>query len=152
MSAEGKKMGLALVCADGRLHQEAAHYNDQIAQHMGVDLVDVVAVPGPDGLGKLGRDAEEKAVVGWLKLLIDAHHPESIAVIGHYKCAGNPVEDAEHDTDAARMAAQLKAELGFPGPVMGFSTVWHADNEWSLKKLALPEAILSPIQVSTSEA
>jgi hypothetical protein len=151
MSAVGKKMGLVLVCADGRLHQEAVHYNDQLAREMGVDLVDVVAVPGPDGLFKSGREGERDSVTGWLKLLVGAHHPVAIAVVGHYQCAGNAVDDAEHDHDVAAAAAGLKHELGFQGPVFAFSTVWHSDERWSLKKIATPEATPSPIQIPAQE-
>lgn len=148
MSAVGKKMGLALVCADGRLHQGAVHYNDQLAREMGVDVVDVVAVPGPDGLFKSGRDGEHTATLGWLKLLVTAHHPTTIAIVGHYQCAGNPVDDAEHDGDVVAAARGFKEELGFPGEVMAFSTVWHSDENWSLKKMEAPEAVPSPIEVS----
>ncbi len=149
--AEGKKMGLALVCADGRLHQECVHYNGQLAEELGVDVVDVVAVPGPDGLFKKGREAEHKAAVGWLRLLVRAHHPVAIAVVGHYQCAGNAVSDIEHDGDVAAAAAACKRELGCEGDVMAFSTVWHSDREWSLKRIPLPEyrdKIISPIQFS----
>ena len=155
MSEGNKKMGLALVCADGRLHQGCVKYNEQIAEALGVDVVDEVAVPGPDGLFKKGREGERKATLGWLKLLIAAHHPTAIALVGHYQCAGNPESDAEHDVDAATAAAALKKELGFVGEIVAISTVWHSDSEWSLKKVAVRESveskkirqkILSPIQ------
>src|SRR5438477_5093032 len=96
---ENKKMGLALVCADGRLQQDCVHYNKQLQEALGVDLVDIVALPGPDGLFKKGREIERKATTSWLKLLINAHHPVAIAIVGHYQCAGNPESDAEHDSD-----------------------------------------------------
>src|ERR1051326_9104424 len=102
MEAQHKKMGLALVCADGRLQQECVHYNKQLAEALGVDLVDIVALPGPDGLFKKGREGDRKTAISSLKLLIDAHHPTAVAVVGHYQCAGNPESDSEHDADVAR--------------------------------------------------
>ena len=157
MSAEAKeknsKMGLALVCADGRLQQDCVHYNKQLAEALGVDLVDIISVPGPDGLFKKSRDAERKATIGWLKLLIGAHHPTAIAIVGHYQCAGNPANDAQHDLDVGITAANFKKDLGFAGTVAAFSTVWHDDSSWSLKKIAVAELpaanrVLSPIQFS----
>lgn len=153
MSSEGKKIGLALVCADGRLQQDCVHYNKQLAEALGVDLVDIIAVPGPDGLFKKAREVERKATIGWLRLLIGAHHPTAIAIVGHYQCAGNPATDEQHDLDVGITAANFKKDLGFAGNIAAFSTVWHDDSSWTLKKIAVAELpaakrMLSPIQFS----
>ncbi|MGH7141420.1 MAG: carbonic anhydrase [Minisyncoccia bacterium] len=132
---ENKKMGLALVCSDGRLHQGRVQYNKQLCDALGVDLVDIVALPGPDGLFKAGREVERDVALAQAKLLIDAHHPTAVAVVGHYTCAGNPTSDEEHDADAKAAAEKCKTALGFEN-VLSFSTVRHSDEEWSLKKIS----------------
>lgn len=85
---------------------------------MGVSKVDLVALPGPDGLLLEQRSGEWHAAKGQVKLLADAHHATAIAVVAHQKCAGHAVDDAQHDKDVAEAA---KAPLGFAGPPMRWS-------------------------------
>jgi Putative carbonic anhydrase len=134
MSADGKKLGIAVVCVDWRLHQKEVRLSEAVCDALGVDVVDVAALPGPDGVLKPTREGERDALVKGLKLLVGAHHPVSIALVGHYSCAGNPVDDPVHDVDAKETADFLKTETGFKD-VRAFSAVRMSDMDWKLKEL-----------------
>jgi hypothetical protein len=136
MSAEGKKYAVAVVCADGRLHQDEVHFNKALKEHLGVDLVDVLAVAGPDGVMKPGREGEAEALAKNLQVLIGAHHPVSIAFVGHYNCAGNPVEDAQHDKDVQDLMARMDEMLSFDGDLVSMMATYKSDTEWPLKEVA----------------
>jgi hypothetical protein len=136
MSAEEKKYAVAVVCADGRLHQDEVHFNAALKEHLGVDLVDVLAVAGPDGITKSGREGEATALAKNIQVLIGAHHPISVAFVGHYNCAGNPAEDEQHDADVQTTMAQFKDMLSFDGEMVALSAQHESDTSWPLKEVA----------------
>lgn len=136
MSAEGKKLAIGIFCVDWRLHQKSVNIVEKVRAHLGVDGVDVVAIPGPDGVCKAGRESEIAPLKDWLELLIGAHHPVAIAFVGHYQCAGNQVEDAKHDIDVDETMRRFKKETGFTGETIALSATYKSDNEWGLKEIA----------------
>ena len=136
MSAEGKKYAVAVVCADGRLHQDSVHFNESIRKHLGVDLVDVLAVAGPDGVTKPGREGEKDALVKNLQVLIGAHKPVALAFVAHQACAGNPVSDEEHEVDVKKMLDTLKSSLDFSGEMVALVAQHESDTSWPLKEVA----------------
>jgi hypothetical protein len=130
-----KKLAVALVCADWRLHQHAVDMNRRLAKLLGVRGVDLVAVPGPDGLAKPERAAEWQTALGQIKLLVGAHAPHVLVVVGHQRCAGHPVSDTEHEADVLATAKALKAETGFPGPVRAMLMVYRSDTSWDFRPI-----------------
>ena len=131
-----KKLGVAVTCADWRLHQRRVDLNTRLARQLRVGGVDVTAVPGPDGLLRPERAGEWQAVRDWAKLLVTAHHAEALAVVAHQKCAGHPVSDTEHDHDVVEVAKALKAAIGFGGPTQALVAIFHNDAKWGLKLVA----------------
>ncbi len=129
-----KKVAVGLMCADWRLHQHKVEFNRRIARALKVDGVDVIAVPGPDGLLKPEREAEWQVALDQINLLIGAHKPDALAVIAHQRCAGHPVSDEVHDTDVATTARVLKEKTGFGGPVAALVATYTSDSNWGLKK------------------
>jgi hypothetical protein len=127
-----KKLAVALTCADWRLHQRKVDMNARLAAKLGVEGVDLIAVPGPDGLLKPERQSEWLTAVAQIKLLIGAHAPVVVVVLAHQRCAGHPVSDAEHAADVAATAKALKAATGFAGPVRAALLVYHTDTSWDL--------------------
>jgi carbonic anhydrase len=131
-----KKVAVMLTCADWRLHQRKVDLNARMATILGVNGVDLICVPGPNGLIKPERASEWQAVVAQIKLLIGVHAPHAVVVLAHQRCAGHPVADGVHDSDAAATARALKAETGFPGPVRAAVAVYRSECTWDLKPLA----------------
>jgi hypothetical protein len=130
-----KKVAVALTCADWRLHHRRVDLNRRLTKALRVHGVDLIAVPGPDGLATPERRGEWEAATAQIRLLIGAHQPESLAVLAHQRCAGHPVSDEAHDTDVAAAAKALKAETGFAGPVAAMVAVYHTDSKWDLKRI-----------------
>lgn len=128
-----KRLAVAVVCADWRLHHPKSEFNRQIARALGVDGVDIVAVPGPDGLLLPERAGEWKAAVDQVNLLVGAHAPVAIAVVAHQRCAGHPVSDEAHVVDVAKTAEALKTETGFAGAVAAMVAQYRADLRWNVK-------------------
>ena len=128
-----KKIAVAVVCADWRLHHTKSEFNRQIAKGLGVDGVDLIAVPGPDGLLLPERAGEWKAALDQVKLLIGAHTPVALAVVAHQRCAGHPVSDEAHIGDASKTAEALKKETGFSGPVAAMVAEYRSDLRWNVK-------------------
>ena len=126
-------LAVALACADWRLHQHKVALNSRLAKLLGVHGVDLVAVPGPDGLVKPRRGAEWQAAVGQIRFFIAAHAPLVLVVVAHQRCLGHPVSDAEHETDVLATAKALKAETGFSGPVRAMLMVYRSDTSWDIK-------------------
>lgn len=136
-SKKHKKLAVALMCADWRLHQKSVEMNARLARMLRVDGVDVIAVPGPDGLIVTDRGSELDVAATQLKVLIGAHSPETLAVVAHQKCAGHPVSDGQHDEDVAAAARMIKEKTGFDGPVVAIVAVYHNDTNWGLKQVGV---------------
>jgi hypothetical protein len=102
---------------------------------MSVGRVDLVVLPGPDGLLLQERSTEWQAAKGQVKLLADAHHAAAIGVIAHQRCAGHPVDDAQHEKDVAEAAKALKSALGFAGPAYALVATFRSDSDWGLKEI-----------------
>lgn len=128
-----RKIAVALVCADWRLHHRKSQFNRQLARALGVDGVDYIAVPGPDGLTRAERGAEWQAALAQVRLLIGAHAPTALAVVAHERCAGHPVSDEAHRDDVVATARTLKTVTGFTGPVAAMVAQYRADLDWNVK-------------------
>jgi len=131
-----KKLAIVLTCADWRLHQRKVDLNARLAKRLDATGVDLIAVPGPDGLIKPERASEWQTAVAQIKLLIGAHAPIAVAIVAHQRCAGHPVSDGEHDADVVAAAKALKEATGFAGPVRAIVAVYHTDLAWDLKDIA----------------
>ena len=130
-----KKLAVALVCADWRLHQHKVELNRRLAKLLGVHGVDLIAVPGPDGLVKPERAGEWQTAAGQIKVLVTAHAPTVLVVAAHQGCLGHPVSDAEHRADVLATAKAVKAETGFPGPVRAMVMTCRSDTSWDFESV-----------------
>ena len=130
-----KRVAVALTCADWRLHHRRVDLNARLARALKVGGVDLIAVPGPDGLLRPDRQAEWAAALGQIVLLIGAHSPSALIVLAHQRCAGHPVSDPEHDTDVASTAKALKTQSAFAGPVLAYVAAYQSDSRWQLKRI-----------------
>lgn len=137
MSAEGKRLAIGVFCADWRLHQEGVHINNAVCKALGVDGVDVIAIPGPDRVCAVDDYAVERdQLAKWLDLLVGAHHPVAIAFVAHYNCAGHPVDDEQHDRDIETMLREYKELLEFDGEMVAYCATRKSDTDWPLKEIA----------------
>jgi hypothetical protein len=131
--AKHKKLAVALTCVDWRLHHPNVRLNARLARLLRVHGVDVVTVPGPDGLLRAERQDEWRVALSQVKLLIGIHNPVALLVLAHQRCAGHPVPDGDHDHDVAKTAQALKTETGFTGKVRAAVAIYRSDTSWELQ-------------------
>jgi carbonic anhydrase-like protein len=130
-----KKLAVAVTCSDWRLHQRKVDFNTRIGNAVGCGRVDMVVLPGPDGLLLAERAGEWAAAQAQTGLLAKAHHAVALAVVAHQRCAGHPVDDGQHEIDVAAAAKALKAALDFEGPAYALVATYNSDSDWGLKTI-----------------
>ena len=125
-------MGFCTVvnCMDGRVQLPVINYLRELFR---VEYVDSITEPGPVRIL-----AEEKpaclfdSIINRIKLSIERHGSRSIAVVGHYDCAGNPLPRVEQEAQIKRAVRCLVKE--FPNvEVVG---IW-VDEKWEVHKLVI---------------
>ena len=123
-----KKFATAINCMDGRVQLPVI---DWLKTQFNVDYVDMITEPGPNKIL-----AENKP--SWLieslqrrvKISVDKHQSLGIAVIGHYDCAGNPVEK-DQQIHQIKTAVKTLQSWGFDLPVIG---LW-IDDQWTVQRV-----------------
>lgn len=110
------KFGTAINCIDGRTQEPVI---DFIKQRHSVDGVDMITIPGVDGVisssGNLGAIALIRNAVS---ISIEKHGSRIIAVVGHFDCAGNP-GNREHHYAHIRNAVQQVSSWNFDAEIVG---------------------------------
>lgn len=112
--AEGT-FGTAINCIDGRVQEPIAAW---VKARFGVDFVDTVTAPGPDGVLTQGAPHAIDLVRDYVRVSQEAHQSGVLAVAGHFGCAGHPVSPDEHIA-AIRTSAAIVAGWGLPMRVIG---------------------------------
>lgn len=83
----------AINCMDGRIQDAVKNY---MKEAYGVHYVDMVTEPGPN---KILAESHDAAVVENIKkrvgISVEHHGAKAIAIVGHFGCAGNPVDKDE---------------------------------------------------------
>ncbi len=89
-----KKFACAVNCMDGRIQDAVKSY---MKEHYNVEYVDMVTEAG---VNKVLAENTDTAMIENIKkrVGVSTHHhgTTAVAVVGHFGCAGNPVEKAEH--------------------------------------------------------
>lgn len=107
--------GTAINCIDGRVQ---APVTEWLRARFGVQYVDVVTAPGPDGVLTQGDPHAITLIRDYVRVSQEAHQSRVLAVAGHFGCAGYPVPPDEHIA-AIRAAAANVAGWGLPMRVIG---------------------------------
>jgi len=113
----GFKFGTAINCIDGRTHEAVI---DHMKQKYNIDGVDMVTLPGVDGIISNHGQSEEIALIRKaVSISIEKHGSEIISVVGHYDCAGNP-GDRQHHFMNIRQAIHEVSSWNFQAQVVGY--------------------------------
>ena len=85
------KFATAINCIDGRTQIPVIEFSKN---KYDVTYIDMVTEAGPN---RILADNKDKDAIGSIKkrvkLSIDKHQSKLVAIVGHYDCAGNPVDD-----------------------------------------------------------
>lgn len=97
-------------CMDGRTQIPVIEY---MKRTHGVDYVDTITEPGPDGI--LG-DKTDMTLVESIHRRVDisvrAHGSKYVAIVAHFDCAGNPAEPKVH-LEQVQRAVELIESWGY---------------------------------------
>ncbi|MDQ3854525.1 MAG: hypothetical protein M3299_17030 [Thermoproteota archaeon] len=110
------RFGTAINCIDGRTQQVVIDY---MKQKYNIDGVDMVTFPGADGIfSNVEHSGEVSLIRRAVSISIERHGSRTIAVVGHYDCAGNP-GDREHHYMHIRRAMREVSSWNFQAQVIG---------------------------------
>jgi len=96
------KFATAINCMDGRVQEPVINH---MKKEYGVDYVDMITAPGPIGALALASDtAFVQTIRQRAEISSRIHGSKECAVVGHFDCAGNPV-------DKRTQTGQIKATI-----------------------------------------
>ncbi|WP_085829601.1 carbonic anhydrase [Clostridium massiliodielmoense] len=120
---------VAINCIDGRVQNAVRKF---IKDKYHVDYVDMVTEAGPD---KILAEGKNEILIQSIKdrvvLSVDKHEAKVIAVVGHFDCAGNPVDKEQHIKDI-REAVKRVESWGLGKKVIG---IW-VNHKWKAEQVA----------------
>lgn len=93
-----------LGCIDGRASMPTMLH---LRERLDVDFIDYISEPGPDKAYLHNTPEAIAEIQRKLAVSLNAHHSQTIAIVAHHDCAGNPVSDAEHLAAVRACAADL---------------------------------------------
>lgn len=102
-------------CMDGRVQEPM---NGWMKKRFGVDYVDVVSEPGPDGILAKGKKDLTSSIKARVEISVYAHGAKVVAVTSHHDCAGNPVTKEKHLEHLAKSVEVIRS-WGLPVRVLG---------------------------------
>ena len=119
-----KKFVTCINCMDGRAQKPVIDY---MQKRFGVEYVDMITEPGPN---KILSDNNDATLIESLKkrvaISVEKHGSEIIAIVGHFDCAGNPVDErSQKEHRPGRIRSQRKVPC-FCGPGRRHLDLEHA--------------------------
>jgi len=121
-----------VTCMDGRIQKTA---NDWVLKKFETDFADVITEPGPDGI--LADNSDQSVINNIKKRLvvsIEGHGSQSITIVGHEDCAGNPVNKDQHLKDLTESIKMIKS--WYPDiKVVGIWLEKITDKDWKVHEL-----------------
>ena len=80
----------AINCMDGRVQLPVIEW---LKKNFLIDYVDMITETGPNKILSENRDNRlVESIKKRVEISVAKHHSKLIAIVGHYDCAGNPVE------------------------------------------------------------
>ena len=126
--AEGK-FGTAVNCMDGRVQEQVVAW---MKENFGVDHVDMITDPGPDGILACGKTEGIENIRKRVLISVNAHGSKCLAIVGHHDCAGNPCSKEEH-LKHIKASLETIGSWDLPLELVG---LW-INEEWKVEKLDL---------------
>lgn len=122
------RFATAINCMDGRVQLPVIGY---IKKKYGVDYVDMITEPGPNGVLASNKDhVTVESIKRRVGISTGRHGSKYIAVAGHHDCAGNPVDKDTHLTHV-RNAIKTVKSWGFNAEIIG---LW-VDENWQVNEV-----------------
>lgn len=119
------KFATAINCIDGRVQIPVIEW---LRKEHGVNYVDMITESGPN---KMLTESKEDSILESIKrrieISVNKHASKLVAIVGHYDCAGNPVEE---DTQLKQIRSAIKTvkSWNFKVKIIG---LW-VDENWEV--------------------
>lgn len=121
------RFGTAINCIDGRTQEAVIGY---MKRNYSVDGVDMVTLPGADGIFSGRHNAEIDLVKRAVNISVEKHGSGVVAVVGHHDCAGNP-GDREHHRVHLRTAMLKVESWDLAVQVLGL----YVNDKWKIEEI-----------------
>lgn len=121
----------AINCMDGRVQEPMITW---AKEKFGVDYVDMITEAGPDKVVSEGKPDQTNLVRYKTGLSIEKHGSETVIIMGHDDCGGNPVPKDKH-LEQIKAAVRVISSWGFPVTIYG---VWM-DINWNVEIIDIIE-------------
>jgi carbonic anhydrase len=122
------KFATAINCMDGRVQIPVIEW---LKRKYSASYVDMITEPGPN---KILAESKDDSVIETIKrrveISVNKHASEIIAIVGHYDCAGNPV-DRDTQIKQIRSAIKIVGSWNFNVQIIG---LW-VDENWKVHKI-----------------
>ncbi len=125
--AEGKFVTV-INCMDGRTQLPVNAY---MKETYGADYVDTITEAGPDGILAKGDHLECESMRARVRISVDNHGSEVVAIVAHDDCAGNPESKDEHLADLDSAVTRV-VDWGFNVKVVA---LWVNGEDWSVEEV-----------------
>ncbi|MCK4637628.1 MAG: hypothetical protein KAT49_07095 [Methanomicrobia archaeon] len=122
------KFATAINCMDGRVQIPVIEW---LKRKYSASYVDMITEPGPNKiLAESKDDPVIETIKRRVKISVNKHASEIIAIVGHYDCAGNPV-DRDTQIKQIRSAIRIVESWNFNVQIIG---LW-VDENWKVHKI-----------------
>ena len=123
-----KKFVTAINCMDGRVQLPVI---DWMKKQYAADFVDMITEPGPNKILAENKPCDLiESLKKRVEISVIKHASTNIAIVGHFDCAGNPVEN-ETQLNQIKKSVKTIQSWGFNIPVIG---LW-IDDLWMVHKI-----------------
>jgi carbonic anhydrase len=99
------RFGTAINCMDGRVQEPVLKW---MKARYGLDYVDMITEPGPIKLMTEEDPLVIESIQRRVRISVEKHHSNVIAVAGHHDCAGNPVAREQQAQQIRKSIERLK--------------------------------------------
>ncbi len=121
------KFATCLNCMDGRVQLPVIHW---IEENYGADYVDMITEAGMDGVLAGENYSNMDSLVKMIDISVMKHNSNTIFIVGHYDCGGNPSDDETHKKQIL-IAIEKIRKLRLPAQIIG---LW-VSNEWTVEEV-----------------
>lgn len=115
----------AINCMDGRVQLPVIHW---MQEQYDVPYVDMITEAGPNKVVREGTDQQIKAIQAKVQVSVDAHGSQTLAVVGHEGCAGNPVP-REKKWEEIKEAVEVVRNWDYGIDVIGL----YVNGDWEVE-------------------
>lgn len=120
------RFGTAINCMDGRVQLPVINW---MMQNLSVDYVDMITEPGPDKLLAEGNATALESIKARVVISVTKHGSDTILMVSHADCAGNPVTRAQHEDHLRRSVTRI---LSWNLPVKRILGAWIGE-DWKVE-------------------